>query len=75
VPGPRAPLYFLGGRIEQIVPVVPLGPNLGLGVAVLSYVDDLTISLFADPDACHDLAMLAVAIVDEIDDLLASLAT
>lgn len=75
VPGPRDPLYFLGGRIEQIVPVVPLGPNLGLGIAVLSYVDDLKISLFADPEACHDLAVLAGAIVDEVDELLASLAS
>ncbi|MDJ0769339.1 MAG: wax ester/triacylglycerol synthase family O-acyltransferase [Ilumatobacter sp.] len=61
------PLYFLGSRIEDMVPVVPLGPRLGLGVAVLSYVDGLTISLFADPDACHDLDVLAEAITDEFE--------
>lgn len=69
VPGPREPLYFLGAEIEEMVPVVPLGPGLGLGVAVLSYVDDLTVSLFADPDACHDLDVLAAAIADEVDQL------
>lgn len=73
LPGPRAPLYFLGGRIEQIVPVVPLGPNLGLGIAVLSYVDELRISLFADPDACRDLDVLAAAIGDRVAELLATL--
>jgi hypothetical protein len=67
VPGPAEPMYFLGGHIEEIVPVVPLGPHLGLGVAVLSYVDRLTVSLFADPDACHDVDVLAAAVDDHVE--------
>jgi WS/DGAT/MGAT family acyltransferase len=73
VPGPSERLFFLGGRIDDIVPVVPLGPGLGLGVAVLSYVDRLTISLFADPDVCHDLDVLAASITDEVDALVDAL--
>ncbi|HSJ91945.1 MAG TPA: wax ester/triacylglycerol synthase family O-acyltransferase [Ilumatobacter sp.] len=67
VPGPPVPLYFLGSRIERIVPVVPLGAQLSLGIAVLSYGGELVISLFADPDALHDIDALAAAVVDEFD--------
>lgn len=74
VPGPPAPLYFLGARIEHIVPVVPLGAQLGLGVAVLSYCDRLTISLFADPEAVPDLGLLGRAVADEFDEVRALLA-
>ena len=49
VTGPRQPMYFLGSEVKTIVPVVPLGPNMGIGVAVTSYRDDLTIGIFADP--------------------------
>lgn len=65
VPGPQVPLYFLGGRIERIVPVVPLGAQLSFGIAVLSYGEDLTISLFADPDVVDDIDGLAEAFADE----------
>ncbi len=74
VPGPSDPLYFLGSRIDEMVPVVPLGPGLGLGIAVLSYVDRLTVSLFADPDVCHDIDALAAAIADEFTQLQTALA-
>lgn len=67
VPGPPVPLYLLGARIEHIVPVVPLGAQLGLGIAVLSYCDRLTVSLFADPDATSDLDVLAAAVADEFE--------
>jgi WS/DGAT/MGAT family acyltransferase len=67
VPGPPVPLYFLGGRIERIVPVVPLGAQLSLGLAVLSYCDELVISLFADPEAFDDLDELAAGVGAEFD--------
>jgi diacylglycerol O-acyltransferase / wax synthase len=67
VPGPPVPLYFLGGRIERIVPVLPLGAQLSLGMAVLSYCEQLTISLFADPDAFDDIDALAACVADEFD--------
>jgi diacylglycerol O-acyltransferase len=62
VPGPHDPLFFLGARVEEMVPIVPLGPRLGLGIAVLSYTDRLTVSVSADPDTCdhvHELDELA----------------
>ncbi len=65
LPGSPVPLHLLGARIDDIVPVVPLGPGLGLGIAVLSYSGHLTISLFADPAVCPDLDVLVDAIGDE----------
>ena len=70
VPGPQVPLWFMGARAESIVPIVPLGPNTALGVALLSYVDRLTIGLHADPDRCPDLDRLASAIENEMSCLL-----
>lgn len=73
VPGPPVPLHFLGGRIERIVPVLPLGAQLSLGLAVLSYCDDLTISVFADPDAFDDLDGVSDGIADEFAAMRASI--
>ena len=72
VPGPRAPMWLMGAEAETIVPIVPLGPNTALGVALASYIDTLTIGLYADPDRCPDLDQLATAITDEMDRLLAA---
>jgi WS/DGAT/MGAT family acyltransferase len=59
VRGAELPLSLLGARITDIVPVVPLGGNLSLGVAVLSYAGRIVVGLHADPDACGDLDVLA----------------
>ncbi len=74
VPGPRVPLWFMGAEAESMFPIVPLGPNTTLGVALLSYVDRLTIGLHADPDRCPDLDLLAAAIDDELQRLLLAVA-
>lgn len=65
VPGPEEPLYFLGARVEELVPVVPLSPGMGLGVAVVSYAGDLTVALFANPTVCPNLDVLAELIEKE----------
>jgi diacylglycerol O-acyltransferase len=71
VPGSPVSLYLLGARVEAIVPVVPLGPNMGIGIAVLTYADRLTISIAADPELCPDIDVLAAAIADELSALAA----
>jgi diacylglycerol O-acyltransferase len=70
VPGPRAPVWLMGAEAEMIVPIVPLASNTALGVALASYLDTLTIGLYADPDRCPDLDQLATAITDETGLLL-----
>ena len=59
VRGAQRPLSLLGSRITDIVPVVPLGGNLSLGVAALSYDGRLVMGLHADADACADVDAVA----------------
>jgi WS/DGAT/MGAT family acyltransferase len=62
VPGPAAPLYFLGARLVEAVPIVPLAGNLSIGIAVLSYDGDLTLGFYADRDRWEDLEVLTDAV-------------
>jgi WS/DGAT/MGAT family acyltransferase len=62
VPGPPVPLYAAGARMLEAFPVVPLGANLTVGVAVLSYDGTLSISVTADAVACPDVDVLAAGI-------------
>jgi diacylglycerol O-acyltransferase / wax synthase len=50
VPGPRAPLYALGAQMLEAFPIVPLVGNQGLGVAALSYLDQINLGILSDPD-------------------------
>lgn len=55
VPGPPFPLYAMGARMLEAIPVVPLGGNMPLEVAILSYDGVLTISVTSDVDTCPDV--------------------
>src|SRR5262245_5904691 len=73
VPGPREPRYVLGRRIDGIHPIVPLFEGLGLGFAILSYADQLSIAAAADPALVPDVETVTDAIATELDALVASL--
>ena len=62
VPGPPVPLYAMGSRLLEAIPVVPLAGNLSVGVAAVSYDGTLVVGLHADRDRCPDLAVLAAGI-------------
>jgi WS/DGAT/MGAT family acyltransferase len=62
VPGPPVPLYAAGARMLDAFPVVPLGANLAVGVAVLSYAGTLSVTLTADSVACPDVDAFAAGI-------------
>lgn len=66
VPGPQFPLYLLGRELREIFPMVPLAPEHGLGIAIMSYNGTLNFGLVGDYDILHDLDDLA-------DDLSASI--
>ena len=70
VPGSPQPLYLLGAQATSVIPVVPLGPNTALGVALLSHVDTLTFGLHVDPDLCPDVDRLTGEIRAAADELL-----
>lgn len=69
VRGSAQPLSLLGAQIKEIVPIVPLGGNLTLGVAVLSYAGQLSIAVHGDADACADIGL----VTDGIEEAYAQL--
>lgn len=69
IPGPPQPLYMLGARMLEAVPVVPLGANLSLGVAVLSYDGGLTVSVTTDAANCPEIEVVAAGIARGFDQL------
>jgi diacylglycerol O-acyltransferase / wax synthase len=73
VPGPQFPLYFLGARMLECYPLVPLFHNQALGIALFSYDGRLFWGFNADWDAVPDLHEL-VGAVDEEFRLLVSTA-
>jgi diacylglycerol O-acyltransferase / wax synthase len=57
VPGPSVPLYALGSQMVEAFPVVPLVGNQGIGVAALSYLDQINLGILSDPTICSDVEL------------------
>ncbi|MBW2241165.1 MAG: wax ester/triacylglycerol synthase family O-acyltransferase [Deltaproteobacteria bacterium] len=55
VPGPQFPLYMLGAKLLEMMPVVPLLAGVGLGIALFSYDGRLTWGINADYGLVPDL--------------------
>lgn len=55
VPGPNFPLYVLGAKMIEAFPIVPLIGNQGIGVAALSYLDQINLGVLSDPALCPDI--------------------
>ncbi|MFN8105469.1 MAG: wax ester/triacylglycerol synthase family O-acyltransferase [Acidimicrobiia bacterium] len=70
VPGPQFPLYFMGGAIHEIMPMVPLVGETNVGVACLSYDGALNFGLTGDWDAVPDLDIFAEGIEKTLADYL-----
>ncbi|MGH7895408.1 MAG: CBS domain-containing protein, partial [Candidatus Binatia bacterium] len=75
VPGPRGTRYLLGRRVLAIHPIVPIGIDMGLGFAILSYERSLSISVTADPALAPDVEQLPAALQAAADELHAILGT
>ena len=72
IPGPPTPLWFAGARMLESVPIVPLGGNLTVSIAVLSYDGTVTIGVHADADSCPDVEILADGLAGTLDELVAA---
>lgn len=59
VPGPRRPVRILGKTVERLLPIPPIALRLRIGIAMLTYADDLVFGITADFDSAHDLDVLA----------------
>ena len=69
VPGPPFPLYTLGARMLEAFPVVPLGGNMSLEVAVLSYNGALNLGVTSDRDTCPDADVFVHGVEHTFDTL------
>jgi WS/DGAT/MGAT family acyltransferase len=65
VPGPPFPLYFLGARLLECYPLVPLFQHQALGIALFSYDGQLFWGFNADWDSLPDLHELVEGVAAE----------
>jgi diacylglycerol O-acyltransferase / wax synthase len=54
VPGSQVPLYLAGHRMVDYVGLLPLGANLGFGVPIISYNQNLYFTMMAEPKLMPD---------------------
>jgi diacylglycerol O-acyltransferase len=59
VPGPRTPLYLLGHKMLSSYPYVPIGGEMGMNCAVMSYNGTLFVGFTGDAHAIPDISSLA----------------
>jgi diacylglycerol O-acyltransferase len=69
VPGPQAPWYLAGHEITEWVCAIPLAGNLGLGVVITSYNQQLLISLTAEPRLLPDVDRLKSFIEETFEEM------
>jgi diacylglycerol O-acyltransferase len=62
LPGPSHPLTLLDSPVRDVIPIQPLGRNVGLAVTASTYAGRLTIAVRADPDRFPDLDRFTAAI-------------
>ncbi|HTR90673.1 MAG TPA: wax ester/triacylglycerol synthase family O-acyltransferase [Trebonia sp.] len=70
VPGPREPLYWMGRRLEEIIPYVPIASTVRTGISIFSYDGEITFGITADYRANPDLEVLARGIEHGVAELL-----
>jgi hypothetical protein len=74
LPGPQIPLYFAGGRLIELFPLLNLVGNESLGVGALSYAGQFNIMAVGDADAYPDIDVFAASARDDIRVLVESTA-
>jgi diacylglycerol O-acyltransferase / wax synthase len=62
VPGPQAPLYVCGRRMQEAYPYVPIAGHIRVAVAIWSYCGDVYFGITGDWDGAPDIDKVAVGI-------------
>jgi WS/DGAT/MGAT family acyltransferase len=70
VPGPREPLYWMGRRLEEIIPYVPIASTVRTGISIFSYNGTIRFGITADYAANPDVDVLARGIEHGVSELL-----
>ncbi len=73
VPGPKQPLYLAGSRLEQCMFWVPQSGDIGIGVSILSYNDNVQFSLITDRHFVPDPETIAPLFAAEFEKMLLAL--
>ncbi len=69
VPGPQVPLYLLGHKLEQLIPLGFLAEGHTVFFAIMSYNGRLEIGLLGDRDAMRDIAQLREHLQSALEEL------
>jgi WS/DGAT/MGAT family acyltransferase len=70
VQGPRQPLHWMGRRLEEIIPYVPIASTVRTGISIFSYGDAIRFGITGDYAANPDLDVLARGIEHGVSELL-----
>ncbi len=74
IPGPQVPLYMLGHKLLRCYPYVPIGGELGLNVAILSYDGTAYFGFGGDVHAVPDIARFEELLRESFQELRAAAA-
>jgi len=72
IPGPQAPLYFMGAEMLESYPAATLLDDVGLAVGLFSYHGNVFCGLLADYDRIPDLTRFAALIERSVERLSAA---
>lgn len=72
VPGPQFPLYAAGSRLLAAYPYVPIGMQVRIAVAMLSYDGDVRFGITGDFEHARDIEVVAEGIKIGMDEMLAA---
>jgi diacylglycerol O-acyltransferase len=70
VPGPQHSLYAAGARMNEMFPVLPLGPGQAVSIGITSYDGWLYFGVNGDRDAMPDVEVLAALIEESLAELV-----
>lgn len=70
VPGPQAPLYLAGSRMDQIMFWVPQSGDIGVGVSILSYNGGVQFGIVVDEAIADDPEQIIERFAPEFDKLV-----
>jgi WS/DGAT/MGAT family acyltransferase len=70
VPGPQIPLYLLGRRLVDLLPIAFMPENHALAIAIMSYDGAIEYGLIGDYDALSDIDVVAEGIDRALSGLL-----
>jgi hypothetical protein len=69
VPGVKVTQYLVGHQCLDQLGLLPLGGNLGYGVAILSYRENLCLAMMADPNLVPDVEFMKACVQEAFEEL------